>query len=87
MKLPFIANPALMFLVFFSEVAILHVLLIASPPLRLEKRGWAVVQYLVIALAVVGLSSAIAGARKCSRRICLNLAARTWHLRLTIYAG
>jgi hypothetical protein len=64
MKLPFIASPASMFLVFLSEVAILHVLLIAIPSLRLKKRGWAVVQYLVITLAVVGLSGAIANARQ-----------------------
>ena len=63
-ELPMIAKPAFILLLFLGELLILHVLLIAIPPLRLKKTGWAVVQYLVIALALLGLLSAVSNARQ-----------------------
>jgi hypothetical protein len=64
MKLPFTASPATILAIFFSEVLILHFLLIAIPRLRPKKTGWAIVQYIVIALAMVGLLGAIANVRQ-----------------------
>jgi hypothetical protein len=64
MKLPVTVSPAAVLLIFFLEVLVLHVLLLAIPWWRLKKIGWAVIQYLVIVLAMVGLLGAIANARQ-----------------------
>jgi hypothetical protein len=55
MKPPFIARPAALVLTFVSEVVVLHLLVVAIPPIGPKKVGWAIVQYGVIVLAVVGL--------------------------------
>ncbi len=59
-----IAKPGFILLLFLGELLILHVLFIAIPFLRLKKTGWAVMQYLVIALALLGLLSAVSNARQ-----------------------
>ena len=63
MKLPFVANPGAILLLFLAEVIVLHVVLIIIRPWRPKKTGWAIVQYAVILLAIVGLTGAIANVR------------------------
>jgi hypothetical protein len=64
MDLPFIVKPFNIFLLFLAEVAVLHIIFIAIPPFRLRKTGLAVVQYIVLLLALLGLVSAISNARQ-----------------------
>jgi|HubBroStandDraft_4_1064222.scaffolds.fasta_scaffold14905_2 hypothetical protein len=64
MDLPFIVKPFNIFLLFLAEVAVLHIIFIAIPPFRLRKTSLAVVQYIVLLLAVLGLVSAISNARQ-----------------------
>lgn len=64
LELPVVAKAGVIFLIFLAEIVALHILLIAIPPLRLKKTGWAVAQYVVIALALLGLMSAVSNARQ-----------------------
>jgi len=64
LELPIVAKAGVIFLIFLAEVVVLHIFLIAIPPLRLKKTGWAVIQYVVIALALLGLMTAISNARQ-----------------------
>jgi hypothetical protein len=64
MDLPFLVKPFNIFLLFLAEVAVLHIIFIAIPSFRLTKTGLAVVQYIVLLLALLGLVSAISNARQ-----------------------
>ena len=62
--LPFIAKTGGILLLFFVEVALLHLFLVLIPGTRLTKIGWAVLQYFSAFVALIGLLGAISSARQ-----------------------